>query len=158
LSDPRWQDVDADAESAARYFRLAAELYDAGGFEADGLEGFRAQMAFMHAVQSAHTTLEAVLLRILDILGETRPSGERWHSDLIARACREMTGPNARPAILSASMCEAVNETRRFRNLAVRNYENFNMEKAKPTVASARWIAQGFLQEINSFRELVDGD
>jgi hypothetical protein len=42
-------------------------------------------MALMHALQSAHTSLESGLLRVLEMLGEERPVGEDWHAALIRR-------------------------------------------------------------------------
>jgi hypothetical protein len=33
--------------------------------------------AMMHAMQTAHTFAESALEKVLDILGETRPSGEQ---------------------------------------------------------------------------------
>lgn len=113
-------------------------------------------MAFMHAVQSGHTSLEGLLLRILDILKEERPSGDRWHRDLIRRACRKLTGSAARPAILSEPLYEAIDETRRFRNLAVRNYDRFRIEKAAATVSAARVIADGLANEITLFMKAID--
>jgi hypothetical protein len=156
VSDPRWDDVVDDAASATEHFRAAVALYEAGGFEQPGLDGYRAAMAFMHAVQSAHTSLEGGLLRILDILQEQRPIGDQWHGDLVRRACREIAGENARPPILSPALCEAIDETRKFRNLAVRNYERFQIAKALPTVTAARLIAEDLMGEIARFRKAVD--
>lgn len=158
MSDSRWIDIEDDAASAAEHFRLAVALDEAGGFDVAGLEGYRARMAFMHSVQSAHTSLEATLLRILDLLNEERPSGDRWHQNLIRRVCREVTGAKARPAILSEELCGAIDETRRFRNLAVRNYERFRADQAAATVAAARIIVERFAAELAHFRRIIDGD
>jgi hypothetical protein len=65
LSDERWFEVDADIESAIRHFRRSLELHEAGGFDDPGLDGYRAEMALMHAVQSGHSSLESALIRIL---------------------------------------------------------------------------------------------
>lgn len=158
MSDPRWIDVHDDAALAAEHFRFAVALFEAGGFEDGGLEGYRARMAFMHAVQSGHTTLEGLLLRILDVLKEERPTGDKWHRDLIRRVCRDIAGSQARPPILSEFLCEAIDETRRFRNLAVHNYDGFRADKASATVAAASLIAELLVAEITSFKEVADAD
>ena len=56
----------------------------------------------MHSLQSAYTSPEAGLLRILEMLGEERPVGENWHADLVRRVAAEL--PNKRPAILSRQL------------------------------------------------------
>lgn len=48
-------------------------LSEAGGFDGAELDRYRAEMALMHAMQSAHTAAEAALVRILRILDEERP-------------------------------------------------------------------------------------
>ncbi len=156
MSDSRWADVEHDAGSAERHFARAVQLYETGGFGGSGIEAYAAQMAFMHAAQSGHTSLESALVRILEILDEDRPAGENWHSDLIRRVCHPMTGPNARPSILSDRLCAAADITRRFRNRATRNYDNFDAELARPAVAAARVIADLFVVEVTAVRALVD--
>ena len=42
-------------------------------------------MALMHAMYAAHTSAEAAMKRILDILGEDHPTGDDWHNTLIER-------------------------------------------------------------------------
>ena len=68
MSDARWIEVESDLDGAARHFERAAALFEAGGFDQPGLEGYRAAMAFMHAMQAAHTSLGNGLLRILEML------------------------------------------------------------------------------------------
>ena len=85
MSDARWFEVDSDIEAAVGHCLRSVELYRKGGLDAPGLDGYQAQMALMHALQSAHTSLEGGLLRILEMLGEERPVGENWHMDLIRR-------------------------------------------------------------------------
>lgn len=79
MTDARWTEVEDDLDSACRHFGKAAELFDEGGFDLGGLAGYRQDMALQHSMQSAHTSLESALGRILDILGEERPTGDRWH-------------------------------------------------------------------------------
>ena len=111
MSDARWFEVDADILSAIRHFQNSIELFEAGGFDEAGLAGYRAEMALMHALQSAHASLEAGLLRVLAMLAEERPVGDNWHADLIKRAAAPI--PGRRPAILGPRLAEAANETRK---------------------------------------------
>src|SRR5690349_4402510 len=96
-------------------------------------------MAFLHAMQSAHTSLESGLVRILEMIGEERPSGDRWHADLIWRAAIDR--PGIRPPILGSDLIAAADETRRFRNVASRAYDNFEPAAAIGAVAAARALA-----------------
>jgi hypothetical protein len=157
VTDARWLDIQEAAATAKSHLGQAVDLYRAGGFSGNTLDAYRARMAFMHAVQSGHTSLEGVLLRILDVLGEARPTGEHWHQDLIKRACRSIEGANARPPILSRELCEAIDETRRFRNLAIRGYDSFDVAKAQQTVAAVQIVVARFVDELVLFRNAIDG-
>ena len=98
MSDGRWLDIERAASDAIEHFENSIRFFDRGGLSETGLDPYWAGMAFMHAMQAAHTWLEGSLLRLFDLLGEQRPVGEKWHSDLIARACRPNGGHLARPA------------------------------------------------------------
>jgi hypothetical protein len=154
VTDGRWFDVDADVRAAVAHFRQSVALHEEGGFDAPGLAGYRAQMALMHSLQSGHTSLEGALLRILEMLGEERPVGETWHADLIRRASAPM--PNSRPAILSPTLAQAADETRRFRHIATHNYDSFRVDAAKPTIDAARLLADGLIGEIATFKGKID--
>jgi len=65
MTDARWIEIEKDLENAIGYFEKSIALFEMGGFEETGLSGYQAEMALMHAVQSAHTSLESGLLRIL---------------------------------------------------------------------------------------------
>jgi hypothetical protein len=153
VTDGRWYDIDADIRAAVDHFRRSVELYDEGGFDASGLEGYKAQMALMHSLQSGRTSLEGALLRILQMLGEERPLGDTWYVDLIRRAAAPMPG---RPAVLSESSAQAADETRRFRHIATHNYENFRFDLAKPTIEAAKRLADGLETEILAFKRRID--
>jgi hypothetical protein len=156
VSDSRWADVEGEPAAAARHFAGAVQLYERGGFAGSDLDAYAAQMAFMHAAQSGRTSLESALVRILEILGEERPTGDDWRRDLIRRACRPMPPPNSRPPVLSERVCAAADETRRFRHRAAWNYDTFVATEAAPTVAAARVIAALLLGEIAAFRDAID--
>lgn len=156
MSDARWSEIAADFDGAAGHFRNAVALYELGGFEAPGLDGYRARMAFMHSMQVAHTSLESGLIRILELIGEEKPGGEQWHADLIRRAGMER--PGVRPAILGAGLAAAANRTRRFRHVAVRGYDSFEPEEAEGAVEAARKLAAGLSAVLEAFREALDPD
>jgi hypothetical protein len=156
LSDARWIEVFDDARDAVTHYSNGGRLFEAGGFTGDELNAYQARMAFMHAIQSGHTSLEASLLRILDILAEERPGGDQWHRDLISRASKATAGENLRPAILPPKLAAFADETRRFRNLAMRSYGSFDAGKAAATAEAARQLADGLLDAITRFRDAVD--
>jgi hypothetical protein len=110
-------------------------------------------MAFMHAMQSGHTSLESAQLRILDLLAEEAPSGCDWHADLIQRASRPIPG---RPAILPASVAQAANETRGFRHVVIGNYGGFDPGLVRPAVQAARCLADELTAVVAVFRQSVD--
>ena len=101
MTDARWLDVDAALTSSVTHFRHALEVHEAStSAPPTEFQTMLHNNAMMHAMQMAHTSAEAVLERVLDILGETPPSGENWHADLLDRAGRAVNGEFARPAIL----------------------------------------------------------
>jgi hypothetical protein len=42
MSDARWFDVEADMRSAVRHFERGIELFEKGGFDRPGLDGYQA--------------------------------------------------------------------------------------------------------------------
>jgi hypothetical protein len=154
MSDARWFEVEADIDAAIRHFRQSVELYRKGGFDAPGLDGYQAEMALMHALQSAHTSLEAGFLRILEMLGEERPVGENWHADLISRVAAAL--PGRRPAIITTQVAEAATETRRFRHRATHNYDSFRVGEVSRTIEAAAALAGGLEADILAFRNIID--
>ena len=139
MSDARWIDIAADFAAAASHFRNSAALYDLGGLDGSDLDGYRARMAFMHAMLAGHTSLESGLVRILELIGEERPAGNQWQADLIRRA--GLDRPGVRPAILDGELTAAGDRTRRFRHVAVRAYDSFDQDEVKPAVEAARKLA-----------------
>lgn len=111
-------------------------------------------MALMHALRSAHTSLESALVRILEILGEERPVGENWHADLIRRVAASL--PGRRPPILGSLLAEAANETRKFRHRATHNYDSFDMQGASRTIEAAGALTDGLAAEMLAFKRIID--
>lgn len=157
MTDARWIEVYAAVDEAVRHFTNATLLYDEGGFDEGGIAGYRATMALMHAMQSAYTSLEGALARILAILGEEAPTGPTSHEDLIVRVSQaiDLTGLE-RPAILGEHIAADVHETRRFRHKAVHGYDSFEASKAVPSIEAARRLAVNLKPVIDAFREQID--
>ena len=157
MTDARWIEVDDDVDSACRHFGNAAKLYDQGGFDAADLQGYKARMALLHAMQSGHASLEAALKRILEILGEEPPAGDQSHADLVRRAARVISTPGlSRPAILSGDVARDADETRRFRHRATHDYDNFEPTLAAPSIEAARRLASSLKPRIVAFRDAID--
>jgi hypothetical protein len=157
MSDARWIEVEDDIESACRHFGNAAMLYDQGGFDVADLSGYKSRMALLHAMQAGHTSLEAALKRVLEILGEDSPAGDYSHADLIKRAARAITAPGlARPAILSDDIARAADESRQFRHRATHDYDNFVPALAVPSIEAARVLSAGLKRTIQKFRDVID--
>lgn len=112
-----------------------------------------AEMAFQHAMQSGQTSLEAALLRILDLFQEQAPTGARWHADLIARVQQAVNG---RPAILTGEVAAAADETRRFRNIAAHAYDAFDHTRATRAVEGAALLVSSLPADITRFRQVAD--
>lgn len=114
-------------------------------------------MALLHAMQSAHTSLEAALNRILEILGEEPPVGGNSHADLVRRVSRAVDRPgHLRPAILTPEISQDVDESRRFRHRAMHDYDNFEPMLAGPSIEAARRLASGLKPCIAAFRDRID--
>jgi hypothetical protein len=158
MSDARWMEVEVDLQSALLHFDMAVKIFNAGGFDAPDPEGYTRSAAFMHAMQSAHTSAEQALVRVLDILGEEKPTGEQWHKDLISRLSRPLAGQAARPALFSGETAKDIDETRRFRNLAVRSYNSFEAVRAAPAVAAAKRLLVSLGPAFSEFKSAVDSD
>ena len=155
MSDARWFEVEADLAASVEHFGRSVTLHDLGGFDGGGLDAYRARMALMHAMQSRHTSLEAALVRILDLLHEDVPTGRDWHADLLRRVSHALMD---RPAILPPSLAQAANETRRFRHVAMRSYGDFDPARAQPAIAAAALIAHGLAAAVLAFRRQIDPD
>jgi hypothetical protein len=89
------------------------------------------------------------------LLSEELPIGDSWHADLIQRAAVALTD---RPAILPPALAEAADETRQFRNRAVRAYDNFKPDRASPAIIAATYLASGLLDALATFRRAIDAD
>ena len=153
MSDARWFEIDTAIAAAVRNFTWAGSFYGKIS-AADGTEDrILVEMAFMHAMQSGHTSLEVALLSMLDLCEEASPTGANRHADLIRRAANELGG---RPAILDGTAARAADMTRRFRNVAAHAYDTFDYTQATEAVDSAVVLASLLPSEIARFRQAID--
>nr|WP_294550733.1 hypothetical protein [uncultured Rhodopila sp.] len=153
MSDARWIEIEAAVAAAVRHFSGAVEIFARLPAVEQESDKYSFEMGFMHAMQSGQTSMEAALLRILDLCGEEAPTGPRWHADLMARVSRAV---GARPAIFGAEAAKAANETRQFRSIAAHAYDSFDRMRALPAVESAGVLAALLPAEIERFRQTID--
>ncbi|MGO9742072.1 MAG: hypothetical protein ACLPN5_11265 [Roseiarcus sp.] len=157
MSDARWLEVEDDVASAVRHFRNGSALYDEGLSVADDLASYKGRMAFLQAMQAAYTSLEGAFERILEILGEDKPTaGRDYHAQLVRRVGRAI--PNDRPAIVTGDLLRAVDEARRFRHVARKSYDDFDVSKTAPAIAAARMLSQRLGGAIEAFRTKIEND
>ena len=71
-----------------------------------------------------YTGLERVFQQIAEIVDESLPAGAEWHRTLLEQMCIEF--PGVRPAVLSSTTCQALDEFMRFRHV-VRNVYAYNL-------------------------------
>ena len=154
MKQARWIEVERDIEAAVRHFSGAARLFNDPDLRTSGWEAYKTRMSLMHAMQAGHTSLEAALLRILDIHDEARPAGEFWHADLIRRVAQAV---GDRPAVLTAETLQAADRTRRFRHVAVRTYDFFDPEEAQEAIEAAALLAGTLKQVFDDYRMTVEG-
>jgi len=156
MKDARWLEVEDDVASATEHFSRSIEIFQRGGFEGESLDAYVARMALLQAMQSGYSSLESAFERILEILGEEKPAGSNYHADLLRRIGRDI--PGDRPAILDSQLFAAVDEARRFRHVARKNYDGFQLDGAASAIESAAVIRDGIANAIRSFRRTIDPD
>ena len=110
----------------------------------------------MHAMQAGHTSAETALVRVLRILSDDPPTGEDWHKKVFERLAKVNGADHARPALLSSTVAADLEETRRFRNRAMRSYGGFNAQRAVPSLQAAERLSTSLAPDIATFKALVD--
>ncbi len=153
MSDARWFEIDRAIAAAVKHFAGAVVIYGKDPAVLADEDRYVVDMAFMHAMQAGHTSLENALLRILELCGEEPPSGASWHADLVRRIAAQV---GDRPAVLTGEAARAADATRRFRSIATHAYDTFDYTQAAATVASARRLCEILPAEIARFRETYD--
>ncbi len=155
MSDTRWFEIEADIAASVGHFSRAVIIFGTRPTDEGGLDGYKTRMAFMHAMQSGHTSFEKAMLRIVDMLREDRPTGEQWHADLIRRMGAAL--PH-RPALLPARLLPAAHETRKFRHRVTHAYDDFEWPLADEAARAADLLSRELPEAVAAFREAVDPD
>jgi HepT-like protein len=158
MSDTRWTDVEVDLENAAVQLGMAVRTFGRGGFDSEDADAaWERSNAFLHGMETGYTLIESAIKRILGILGESLPTGDSWHADLIERASRAISGANGRPAIFDAGLRRDLLELMRMRHRA-RNliYDEFDAAKAGSSVEAANRVLARIMNAIEDFKKMVD--
>jgi len=159
MSDSRWSDVEADVEQALMHFGMAIEIFEAGGFDDAGVEGYKATAAFKQGMDAGYTAVERAIEGILNILGEEPPAGRDFHKALLDRVTRPLTGDHARPAIFDEGLKHELLEALRMRHrVRHSSYDEFIPRKAEPSVDAARTIIARLRDAIATFKKTIDPD
>ena len=132
MSDARWIEIDEDVASGVRHLGRAVEIFAQGGLAGEDLASSTNRMAFMQAMQAGHTSLESAIERIR-----------------LLRA--QSTSP-----ILGPALADAIDETRRFRHVARKTYDDFAVERAGPAVEAARLVHHEIAAAIAAFRNAIE--
>lgn len=149
-----WGFVLDSARSSERHFAAGVRLFEQGAFSEEG-EGYVRLMAFLHVMQSGHTSLEAALMRALRGLDEDRPKGENWHEALIDQCAAPVA--DGRPSILPERLAELAQATRAFRHFATHSYDVvFDDTKARVAVEAARELGPLIVPTLEAFIVGVD--
>lgn len=155
MTDARWIDVLDDMTAAVRHFSAAGRIFGADAMTGEAWEAYVHQMAFLHAMESGYSALEAGLERILDILREERPTGSQYHADLIRRLGREIPG---RPRLFDDEMVHAVDLARRFRHGARTINDGLDLQLALPAVRATDVLIPRLIPAVEAFRHVIDPD
>lgn len=157
MSDSRWDDVLLSARWAAHHFKGASRILDLADFDIREQQGYTNAMAFFHAMQLGHTAFEESLHRVLLILNEERPAGERWHAELIQPCAVPAEG---RPAIISQELAMAAHQTRAFRHRAAHTTVQFEFvfdkERARVAASAGARISAELEPSIQRLIEILD--
>ena len=113
-------------------------------------------MALVYVLQAGNTSAETVMLRVLRILGEEAPTGDDWLKKLIERLAKSNGAAHARRALFSPAIARDLNETRGFRDRAMRSYEDFKARRAEPALRAAERVVNSLAADFKSFRVRVN--
>lgn len=152
-TDASWENVRVDFESAVKHLAMSGNLFNLGGFDDNGLEGYTSRMALLHSLQVGYTSLERGLRNVLNILGEGLDPFIT-DKELLKISSKEIK--DQRPAILSAEAYQLAEKVRIFRRIAVRTDDNFVPKKYKKLITSAVHLSTILIEELSAFIEQID--
>ncbi|WP_071516617.1 hypothetical protein [Geitlerinema sp. PCC 9228] len=106
-------------------------------------------------LHSFYTGIERILETIVEVIDEYKPSGVRWHRELLWQVAAEV--PGVRPAVIGDSLLKALDNYRGFRHV-VRNIYTFRLE-AKQISPLVDGLSQTYRQcqtELLQFAEFLE--
>jgi hypothetical protein len=105
-------------------------------------------------LHSFYSGIERIFERIAVTVDNSLPSGANWHQELLNQMVLEI--PGIRPAVLSSSVKEQLEEFRGFRHIVRNVYSyRFNPEKINSLVAGIGSLFTVFRVELTSFAEFL---
>lgn len=105
--------------------------------------------------QSAYTGLERLFELIVREIDGNRPDGINWHQQLLEQMALEV--PSVRPAVLSASSVEQLNEYRKFRHLVRHIYpDEFEANKVELLINASQSTFEQVALELQNFAQFLE--
>jgi uncharacterized protein YutE (UPF0331/DUF86 family) len=102
-----------------------------------------------------YSGLERIFEVIASNLDGSRPEGENWHQQLLDQMAAEVL--EARPAVISKSTCERLNEYRGFRHVVRNVYTyRFDTAKLKKLIEGLPGLFQQLRAELMAFADFAE--
>jgi hypothetical protein len=120
---------------------------------------FPEEMAYLEAaalnLHSFYSGLERIFNLIARHIDGWTPRGEAWHRELLERMAEDI--PDIRPAVISTSLVQILDEFRRFRHL-VRNVYTFNLDpqRMRPLMEQLPSLWQALRTELLAFADFLE--
>ena len=112
-------------------------------------------MILMHTMEIGYTSFETAILRVMNILRETPPSGSDWHAQLLARASEPIE--DLRGALLDEELATAANLVKNFRHWAMHGYDaKFQPAEAAKAIEAARVLLRDVGPAVEAFARAID--
>lgn len=107
--------------------------------------------AMSGCVHGIYTGIENVLQELIKYFDKTLPAGEDWHIKLLERS--SIANPGIRPAIISKTTKDALDELRAFRHIFRGKYHSLLIpQKVVDRAEAAIKIIPLFMEEIDIFK------
>jgi hypothetical protein len=122
-------------------------------WDADTAEFLLEAAAF--SVHSAYTAIERLFVEIARTVDQTVPSGAEWHRDLVRQM--QLAPSGVRPAVLSDSVAQQLQETLRFRHLVRNVYASYlDAERVAENVRRLLHIEPSLERDLLAFARWLD--
>lgn len=143
-ADQRWALFQADIADAVANLSDGAALYTEGLGAGDARQRRIREKAFQKFLQDGYSSIERMLIRLLELYGVTPPAGRSWHADLlfltVDRGANPMDGMATRPPF-APGLLPQFRVLMQFRHFAMHGYGGFEAAMAAPAADAAARIA-----------------